>query len=129
MDTIFAVISSEKIVTVILTGYIIYLKLYTNNKLTPIQMKELVVSIPGEIEILSIGFVISDIYSDESIDYAFIGLLTLLLFAFSNQLKTERNIHDQLIGDWDWVLLAKVVGLYLLGLSLFALVLIRGGMD
>lgn len=53
------IFSSEEILSTLIAVVVILLKLFINNKATKLQRKALFVSLPGEIEILAVGFIIS----------------------------------------------------------------------
>ena len=111
-----------------LVAFVMLLKLFVNNKATTLQKKTLAVSIPGELTVLIMGFLISSAVSDDtSKDYLsilFLIIFSLILLVILYAL--ERSLEDQLIGKWNLKVWMKIIFMYILGGGFYLLVVFGG---
>lgn len=129
MEKMFELIGSDFWISLIITVIILILKLHLNRRATVLQKKELILTLPGEIEILAIGFLAADISKGTESSAVFLGLF-LIGFAFLLiQLIAESDLKDQLSGVWNWLMWLKIIGLYLLSLIALILAIVKGGIS
>lgn len=119
--------STEGISTIVVV-LVMILKLYINNQATALNKKTLAVSIPSEITVLVVGFLISAAIADDAnkdsstiIAFIIISLIILIL-----QYSSERFLEGKLSGTWNWRTWTRVVLMYVVS-CVWYMVVVFGG--
>lgn len=129
MEKMFELIGSDFWISLIITVIILILKLCLNQRATALQKKELALSLPGEIEILAIGFLAADISKGSDSSSVFLGLFLLGFLFLLIQLIAESELRNHLSGPWNWAMWLKIIVLYLLSIITLTLAIIKGGIS
>lgn len=122
------IIKSSEGISTLLVILIMLLKLYINNEATLLQKKSLAVSIPSELTVLIVGFLISSAVSDNSsTDYfAVFVLIIISLILLVGLYAAERSLENHLSGKWDKKVWTKVFLMYLFGCGWYLFVVFGG---
>lgn len=122
------IFSSEEILSTLIAVVVILLKLFINNKATKLQRKALFVSLPGEIEILAVGFIISSTINvaDQTVLVTRMSLVFICFIFLIIQFASERALESSLSGQWHFGTLFAVSLLYAIAIAMFYLVVFGG---
>lgn len=117
----------EGIATVLIV-FVIFLKLAINRRITIIQFKKTVVSIPSEITFLLIGFLFSAIVglSDTTKLKLLVVYVIILLFILVIQYALERVLDDKLSGKWKWYIRLCILFMYALSIISYIIIVFGG---
>lgn len=114
-------ITSYEGITSLILILILLLKLYINREAKPIDYKKMIVSIPGEIMFLVLGFQISKLISNNENDtnnrYIAKIIISLILLIF--QYALEKWTDDKLSGDIKFKVKIKIILMYIASIYLY----------
>lgn len=116
-------IATPKGVATLLLGFIICLKLYTNRKAEAIDYKHMIMSIPGEILFLVLGFQVSNMIEESSSGtvnaLGYFAKFLIILFLLNLQYAFERWSDDKIAGDLEWKIIIYVGIMYLISIGIY----------
>lgn len=112
-------IKSNEGITTFLVILVLLLKLYVNRKAEAIDYKKMVVSIPGEIIFLVLGFKMSCMIGSENSNnsnniYLFGIVVSLILLVI--QYALEKWTEDKLSGNVEWKVRIRIIIMYILAI-------------
>ena len=122
----FSNIPFDKTVPTVLVVLIILLKLLINQKVTRIKFKESVVSVPGEIVFLVLGFLSGSLIITRDKEAVIYTLIVISFILLCIVYAVERWIMNKLIGKLKWYYVAIEVLMYLLSSCLYVIVVFGG---
>lgn len=127
-SSLLELLCSSEGVSTLLVALILILKLYINNAATTLQKKALVVSFPSELTVLIMGFLISATISDTPNEnpIALIALIIISLLLLVLLYASERDLENQLSGNWSWKISGKVILMYFFSIFLYIIVVFGG---
>lgn len=108
-------------VATLLLFFVIALKLHTNRKAESIDYKQMIVSIPGEILFLVLGFQISSMIEKGSHDNTqeYLAKFFILLLLLHIQYTIERWSEDKLSGDLSINVKFVILFMYLVSILVY----------
>jgi len=123
------VLQSHEIQSTLLVVLIMLLKLFVNNRATELQKKMVFVSIPGEITVLIVGFLMSaNVTNNPDQNNTDISPLILISFILLIWLYvSERYLEDKLSGNWSLRTWGRVILMFVFSGALFYFVVFLGG--
>lgn len=118
---------SPKGAATILLFLALYLKLYINNKAGAIDFKKMMVSVPGEIVLLLLGFHMSAMIAGDIEPINYIVWTMILFLALAFEYKSDRQCQDKIAGDLPKKTWVRIIIMYAIALLLYYAVVIGGG--
>lgn len=114
MNTTLNINQSNEFTPIICAIIIIVLKLLINHKAIAIDFKKVIISVPGEITLLVLGFILSK-YVDN------IAMLAISLLILIIQYALERWLDDKLSGHLKWYVILIIIAMYFSSIVLYIL--------
>lgn len=116
-----------EIIATLLVVLVLLLKLFINNKATSIDVKKILVSIPGEITFLVLGFLMSDMISNASVvaNECLIEIIIALILLVSHY-AFERYVSDKLSGTIRWKIKIGIILMYLFSFAFYGFTVYGG---
>ena len=91
---------SSEILATIATVFVIMLKFFVNREVTVRHTRELWISVPGELTVLTLGFLLSALKeSGQSVEFVAI-LIFIVLGLYILECVLERSLSKKLSGSW-----------------------------
>lgn len=128
INKLFSFLSTQEGEATIFLVIVLLLKLFVNIKATALDFKKMIVTIPSEVTILVIGFLMSYIVAptESGGDKAF-PLMQVSLAVLIVQLAVEKYVDDKLSGNVGFGRACLIVVMFLVSLGLYSYVLFGGG--
>lgn len=120
--------SYEGIATVVII-LIMLLKVLINQKASTLHFKKMIVSFPGEIVFLVMGFLLADIISISKVKHNENDIMAGIIIAFIIlviQYALERWLDDKLIGKLKLGILIIIIGMYVLSIAFYIFIIFGG---
>lgn len=117
-----------EIISTMIVILVILLKLFTNQQISRLKLKRTVVSFPGEITVLVLGFLFSDMINYSNKSESIISIIILIIIALIiilSQYAFEKWIDNKLSGNIKWNIISIIVFMYIISI-LFYIVVVFG---
>lgn len=128
MTSLFGKLCSVEGISTLAVVLVLLLKLLINNNATALQLKALLLSIPSELTVLIVGFLISSLISTPTTtdNATVVVLLIYSLIQLVVQYASERSLEKRISGSWTLSIWLSVLLMYFFSIGLYTLVVFGG---